>query len=148
MSDSAIRTYQTRIPDGFDAPLSAYASLMSHIEHCLFAEIAAGSVAGDLKSFYLTHFHITARQFNAARVQLEGKMDSILQLLSQRIETKKQQIAALEETIIRLKNKKILHQKKRRLAKLNTQLQQLETAQKTKKISLCFGTKKLFRAQF
>ena len=109
MSDTAPRTYQTRILDGFDKPLSAYALLMSHVERCLFADIATGKVAGDLKSFYLTHFRITARQFNAARVQLEGKIDSILRLQSQRIETKKHQIAALEETLARLKNKKILH---------------------------------------
>ncbi len=148
MSDTAPRTYQTRILDGLDKPLSAYALLMSHVERCLFADIATGKVAGDLKSFYLTHFRITARQFNAARVQLEGKIDSILRLQSQRIETKKHQIAALEETLAHLKNKKILHQKKRRLAKLKDQLKKLETAQKNKDISLCFGGKKLFRAQF
>lgn len=142
MSDTAPRTYQTRILDGFDKPLSAYALLMSHVERCLFADIATGKVAGDLKSFYLTHFRITARQFNAARVQLEGKIDSILRLQSQRIETKKHQIAALEETLARLKNKKILHQKKRRLAKLKDQLKKLETAQKNKDISLCFGGEK------
>ena len=121
---------------------------MSHVERCLFADIATGKIAGDLKSSYLTHFRITARQFNAARVKLEGKIDSILRLQSQRIETKKHQIAALEETLAHLKNKKILHQKKRRLAKLKDQLKKLETAQKNKEISLCFGAKKLFRAQF
>jgi IS605 OrfB family transposase len=147
MSDST-RTYQTRISDGFDEPLAVYASLMSHVEHCLFADIAAGKIAGDLKSSYLTRFQITARQFNATRVKLEGKMDSVLQLLSQRIETKKHQIAILGETIARLKNKKTLHQKKRRLAKLKYHLQKLETAHKDKQVSLCFGAKKLFSAQF
>ena len=147
MSDRS-RTYQTRIPDGSDAPLSAYADLMAHVEHCLFADIAAGKISKNLKASYITRFHITARQFNAIRVKIEGKRDSILQLLSQRIETKKNQIAALEETIAHLKNKKTLHQKKRRLSKLKYQLQKLETAQKDKKISLCFGSKKLFRAQF
>ncbi|MBF8263155.1 MAG: Transposase, partial [Parachlamydiales bacterium] len=43
---------------------------------------------------------------------------------------------------------KILHQKKRRMATLQHQLHKLEKAQKDKKISLCFGSKKLFRAQF
>ena len=148
MSDHATRTFQTRIPDDLDGPLSAYASLMAHVEHCLFADIAAGKIAGNLKSSYLTHFHMTARQFNATRIKLEGKMDSILQLLSQRMETKKQQIAALEETIVHLKNKKTLHQKKRRLAQLKNRLEKLEISHKNKKISLCFGSKKLFHAQF
>ena len=121
MSNCSTRTYQTRIPDSWDEPLSAYALLMSHVEHSLFADIAAGKMTGNLKTPYLTKFQITARQFNATRINLEGQIDSIFQLLSQRIETKKQQIIHLEETITRLKNKKI---------------------------SLCFGTKKLFRAQF
>jgi len=148
MSNGSTRTYQTRIHDGFDDPLSAYSSLMSHVEHCLFADIAAGKIAGDLKSSYLTDFQITARQFNATRVKLEGKIDSILQLLTQRMETKKHQIESLEETIAHLKNKKTIHQKKRRLAKLKYQLEKLEIIHKEKKIALCFGTKKLFRAQF
>lgn len=148
MSDSSTRTYQTRIQDSFDKPLYAYSSLMAHIEHHLFADIAAGKRAGDLKSSYLKDFLITARQFNATRIKLEGKMDSILQLLSQRIEIKKRQIESLEETINRLKAKKTLHQKKRRLAKLKHQLTKLEEAHKDKKIALCFGTKKLFHAQF
>jgi len=145
MSDCSTRTYQTRIPDGFDDPLSSYALLMSHVEHSLFADLAAGKVAKNLKSFYLTKFQITARQFNATRVNLEGKVDSILRRLSQRIETKKQQIASLEKTIDRLKNKQKRHQKKRRLVRLKDQIKKLG---KNKKIALCFGTKKLFRAQF
>jgi IS605 OrfB family transposase len=148
MSDSSSRTYQTRTQNSFDDPLDAYADLMAHVEHSLFREMAAGKTPSDLKSSYLTSFHITARQFNATRVKLEGTIDSILQLLSQRIETKKNQIEALEETIARLKNKKILHQKKRRLSRLRSQLRQLEVAQKNKKVALCFGSRKLFRAQF
>ena len=148
MSDHSSRTYQTRIQDSFDAPLTAYADLMAHVEHSLFREMAAGKVAADLKSSYLTSFHITARQFNATRVKLEGKVDSILQLLSLRIETKKTQIESLEEAIPRLKNKKIQHLKNRRLSQLKYQLKKLEAAQKDKKVALCFGSRKLFRAQF
>ncbi len=148
MSDASTRTYQTRIDDDLNAPLSAYASLMAHVEHNLFADIAVGKIAGSLKSRYLKDFQITARQFNATRVKLEGKIDSILQLLFSRIEIKKNQIISLEETITRLKNKQTLHQKKRRLAKLKYQLKKLETTHKDKKVALCFGTRKLFQAQF
>ena len=148
MSDASTRTYQTRIDDDLNDPLSAYASLMTHVEHNLFADMAADKIAGDLKSSYLKDFQITARQFNATRVKLEGKIDSILQLLSSRIEIKKNQIESLEVTIARLKNKKTLHQKKRRLAQLKYQLKKLETTHKDKKVALCFGTKKLFQAQF
>jgi hypothetical protein len=148
MSDRATRTFQTRISDRSKEPMLSYSSLMAHVEHCLFADIAAGKIATDLKSSYLTSFRITARQFNAVRVRLEGKIDSILQLLSQRIETKKHQIESLEKAISNLKNKKTLHEKKRRLAKLTSHLCKLEIAKKDKKVPLCFGSKKLFRAQF
>ena len=91
-----VRTYQTRIQT-CDDPLSAYASLMARVEHCLFADIAKGQRANALKSSYLIHFGITARQFNAVRVKLEGKIASIKTRHLQRIEQKKEQIKALEE---------------------------------------------------
>jgi IS605 OrfB family transposase len=148
MSDSSLRTYQTRIHANANDPLSAYAFLMAHVEHCLFADLAKGKVAIDLKSSYLKKFQITARQFNAIRMKLEGKIDSISQLLSLRMESKKNQIAALATKIKTLKHKKTLHQKKRRLAQLQAQLAKLETTHKCKKTALCFGTKRLFQAQF
>ena len=148
MSKSSTRTYQTRAIRGFEAPLAAYATLMGHVEHCLLADILAGKIAKDLKSSYLTRFQITARQFNATRVKLEGKIESTLQLMSVRMETKKLQIESLEKVLHKIKNKKTLHQKKRRLAQLKHQLKNLEIARKDKKISLCFGSRKLFSAQF
>jgi hypothetical protein len=87
MSNCSTRTYQTRIPDGYDEPLSAYASLIAHVEHSLFASITAGKIAGDLKSPYLTSFRITARQFNAIRVNLEGATRSRYKELSYAIRT-------------------------------------------------------------
>ena len=76
MSDST-RTYQSRIPDTFHAPLSEYASLMAQVEHELFADLCKGKEAADLKSLYLIKHGMTARQFNAVRVNIEGKIDSI-----------------------------------------------------------------------
>ena len=147
MSDFT-RTYQSRIPQLFVEPLDVYASLMAQVEHKLFADLCKGKDATKLKSSYLVQYGITARQFNAARVKIEGKIDSIKQRQKQLIEEKKEQIAALEKKIIRLKNKKIRHQKKRRLAKLQSQLKKLRTAQESHRISLCFGGRKLFHAQF
>ena len=147
MSDST-RTYQTRIPQLFRDPLAAYACLMAQVEHSLFADLCRGKDPSSLKSPYLIQYGITARQFNAARVEIEGKTDSIKQRQKQLIEEKKEKIAALEKKIVRLKNKKIRHQKKRRLARLQAQLKTLEIAQETNRISLCFGSRKLFHAQF
>lgn len=41
---SETRTYQTRITSHVDEPLSCYASLMSQVEHCLFADLAKGKI--------------------------------------------------------------------------------------------------------
>src|SRR5579871_2329150 len=105
MSDST-RTYQSRISQLFATPLFEYASLMAQVEHGLFADLCKGNKAAGLKSPYLIKHGITARQFNAARVNIEGKIDSIKQRQKQLIEEKKHQIEALEKKITRLKNKK------------------------------------------
>lgn len=143
-----IRTYQTRISVNPDAALSSYASLLSHVERNLFADLARGKNPKDLKTSYLVRFGITARQFNAVRVKLEGKVDSISKRHIQLIELKKQQIKSLEEKIPKIKSKTTRHQKNRRLEMLRKKLQELEIAKEQKKISLCFGSKKLFAAQF
>ena len=143
-----MRTYQSRIPQLFSDPLNAYAFLMAKVEHKLFRDLCRGKEGTLLKSSYLIQYGITARQFNAARVKVEGKIDSIKQRQKQLIEDKKEQIATLEKKIIHLKNEKIRHQKKRRCAKLQSQLKKLQTAQEKNLISLCFGSRKLFHAQF
>ncbi|MES2273286.1 MAG: transposase [Chlamydiota bacterium] len=147
MSDST-RTYQTRLGSQSNAPLLEYSILMAQVEHKLFADLSKGKESGSLKSSYLVKYGITARQFNATRVNLEGKIDSIKQRQTQLIEEKKQQIEALEKKLIRLKNKKVLHQKKRRLSRLQSQLQRLQKDRADGRIALCFGSRKLFHAQF
>ena len=143
-----IRTYQTRVPANPDVPFADYACLMSQVERNLFADLARGKNPKDLKSSYLVRFGITARQFNAVRVELEGKVHSISKRHIQLIELKKQQIKSLEEKIPKIKSKATRHQKNRRLEMLRKRLQELEVAKEQKKISLCFGSKKLFAAQF
>jgi IS605 OrfB family transposase len=153
MKDST-RTYQTRVRPCLLAEeiLHACAELFSHIEHCLLADISRGKTSGEVKSSYLVKYGITARQFNAVRVKVEGKIASIKELRKMQISNLKEQIKALETKISKLQKKPLLsllvHQKKRRLHKLKQRLEQLITDQERDKISLCFGSKKLFHAQF
>ena len=70
---------------------------MARLKHRLFADIRKGPSVKDLKSSYLKTFGTTARQFNGVRVRLEGKMDSILRLLGQCMETKKRQMVEERE---------------------------------------------------
>ena len=151
MKDSSLRTYQTRprISPRTEEALHACADLFARIEHSLLADISKGYLPHTLKSTYLTKYGITARQFNALRVKVEGKVASIKELRKIEISNLDEQIKVLELKIARLQQKPTLsflvHQKKRRLHKLQERQKQLI---KEKRIPICFGSKKLFRAQF
>lgn len=147
-------TYQTRLylTSEQEAILETYAQHMSLVERKLFAEIAAGKDSSDLKSSFLTQFEITARQYNACRVQVEGKIASIKQRRAGQIVEAKERIEALEKKIEKLVKQKAdprsIHQKKRRLYQLKCRLEKQVADHKEGKVRLCFGSKKLFRAQF
>lgn len=79
MSDRPIFTYQTRpaLTPVQATVLDAYADLYGQAERSLFAAIQAGDSLNELKRSFQPRFGITARQFNAMRAGLEGKIDSI-----------------------------------------------------------------------
>lgn len=74
-SESQTFTYQTRISisDEADLQLIRMAEILSPIERHLFKDLASGKETSALKAFYIKKYQITARHFNAIRVQLEGK---------------------------------------------------------------------------
>jgi IS605 OrfB family transposase len=154
MSDRPIFTYQTRLilDAGQVAALDAYAALYGRVERRLFAAMSAGGAINDLKRTFLPKFGITARQFNAVRVGLEGKIDSIkarrpelIADLQTRIKKAQKVVAALS---LRPTKAAKLHQKKRRLHTLQAKLEAMHADHKAGKVRLCFGAKKLFNAQF
>ena len=149
-SEAQVFTYQTRIV-GDGEILQACATLLSQVERKLFADLKKSS-ASQLKSSYLKKFGITARHFNAIRVQLEGKIASIrakrtgqISEIQHRLKALSKQVAGLEK---RAPQTQKLHQKKRYLFNLEKKLERLHTDQKQGRTRLCFGSKKLFRAQF
>lgn len=154
MMDNMTLTYQTRleIADELDFILQQYASLMNIVERSLFAETARGKTAASCKNQYLKQFNITARQFNACRVNLEGKIEACRAGQQRSIESLKSQSASLEKGLKILEKKSskkhILHQKKRRLQVLRQRLASIQEDYKQKRVRLCFGSKKLFNAQF
>ena len=144
-------TYQTRFETDeiTSAILDEYAQIFNQVERKLFADIASGKNSKDLKSSYLQSFQITARQYNAIRTQIEGKIASSKEKTSEAIASLSQAIAALRQKIKKRKQSKFsLHQKKRRLLRLEARLQRLKEDHKKGKIRICFGSKKLFREQF
>ncbi|EQD74788.1 IS605 family transposase OrfB, partial [mine drainage metagenome] len=75
----SVLTYQTRILASVEhsARLDAYAVLYGQAERSLFAALQAGKPLNALKSDFLKRFGLTARQFNAIRINLEGQIASI-----------------------------------------------------------------------
>jgi IS605 OrfB family transposase len=154
MEKENTRTFETRMPD---APISVevlneYSDLFSYLQHRLFADIAAGKGPGKLKNDYLLAFGITARQFNSLRVLVEGKITSIKRLLLTTISNRKERIISLKKTIQKLEKNKsdptLIHQKKRRLGNLEKKLAKAVEDHKNGTVRCCFGSKKLFNAQF
>jgi IS605 OrfB family transposase len=154
MKENTLRTYQTRpsLPPLAEEILQACADLFAHIEHALLADISKGHAPHTLKSAYLIKYGITARQFNAIRVKVEGKIASLKELRKMEISDLQERIEALERKISKLQKKTLLrflvHQKKRRLHTLQERLKQRIKEQEEDTISLCFGSRKLFHAQF
>jgi len=154
MSKRPVFTYQTRLVlDAAQAAmLDAYADLHGRAERTLFAGLRAGNSVNDLKRAFLPRFGITARQFNALRVGLEGKIASIKERRPELIAEVKQRIKKAESVIAKLSarapgtNK--LHQKQRRLTTLRARCAAMESDHAAGAVRLCFGSKRLFRAQF
>jgi IS605 OrfB family transposase len=143
------RTYQTRmdvVPEQ-DILLSQYASVYSQAERTLFAKLQAGDKT-NLKHSFQQRFGLTARQFNALHAELTGKVAAVRAMQQSRGEDLKQRIAKAKRVIKKTSDPFVRHQKKRRLAMLQDKLKRIQTDKEHHKIRLCFGSKKLFRAQF
>ena len=183
MSNKPIFTYQTRpvLTEEQAKALGVYADLYGKAERSLFAAIQAGGSILELKREFQPQFGISARQFNAMRAGLEGKIDSIKERRPDLIAEAEGRIRKAKKVIERLQTKledlrdpakalksgrtvptltpeqrcksirnlqATLHQKKRRLKTLQDRLATLQADEKAGVVRLCFGSKKLFHAQF
>ena len=142
-------TFRTRIR-GHEEPLSDYALLFSNLERKLFARVAAGSSPASLKREYLREHRIPARVFNSMRVSLEGRIASGREsqrlhrdALRDRISRARKRLADVERRGDRFQ----AHQKRRRLANLESRLAGVEADISAGRVRLCFGSKRLWRKQ-
>ncbi|MCS6782254.1 MAG: IS200/IS605 family accessory protein TnpB-related protein [Gloeomargarita sp. SKYG98] len=143
-------SYQARIATTPDqqAVLAAYAALFGRVERSLFAAMVAGRDENQTKRKFLQRFGVTARQFNSARVELEGRLQAVKESQATEIEQLQQKIRQAQRVIQQEKRRFVLHQKQRRLARLQSQLARLEADRHSGKIRLRFGSNRLFRQQF
>lgn len=165
-------TYQGRLnlePDQSES-LDAYAERYTHAERCLYADMRkTGKSASVFKNSYQIEYGLTARQFNAVAMNLEGKIASVKELLPQRREDLTAAIGNIKRVIKKLEQKKSkaanslnsvtvspreqkrlekLHQKKRRLHILETKLANVKDQIASGDPQICFGGRKLFHAQY
>ncbi len=151
-----------------EATLQAYAHLLRRAERKLFALAKGGRLPlTSFKKEVMEHFGLTARQFNAIRCELEGKIAAIREGRKRRLKELRYAIRATAEAIRevekrlakerakpnprpevirRLKGKLI--GKKRRLDILKTRLAKLEREEREGKLPLCFGGRNLFLQQY
>lgn len=150
MNDSRTFTYQTRaVTDSCsDLILSDYADLYGQLERKLFQDLRKKRPINELKREYIAKHGITARQFNACKVHVEGKMDSVRKGREENLLKLKEKIASLDKKLPKIKDKSTKHHKQRKLTSMKLRFQKLQTAHKEDQISLCFGGKTLFHAQF
>ncbi len=153
MNHDPIFTYQARLdvtPEQDDA-MSRYAMLYGQVERTLFAQMQAGTDSS-VKSEFQCRFGITARQFNAVSIALKGKIKSIKERRPGLISDLESKCARTRKTIARLEKKcpgsNKVHQKKRRLHTLEKRLENLKQDHTNGAVHMCFGSRKLFRAQF
>ena len=165
MSDQT-STYQARVivtPET-ETFLDQYTRHYNCVERTLYADMQkSGKPAASFKNEYLVKHSITARQFNSIGRNLEGKILSVLELLSlrkQEIKIKlEKETKALSRLVAKIKAankagsncdkaKFSKHQKSRRIAILEDRLAKIEQQETEQDARICFGSRDLFRKQF
>ena len=154
MTERPIYTYQTRLSVTAEqsALLDRYAALHGQVQRTLSAALQAGRDRNTLKVEFCKKYRITARQFNAIRIELDGKIQSIKErrvgLLAESAARIKKAEQVVKKLTLRAPHSFKLHQKKRRLATLKARHDAMKRDHQARTVRLCFGSKRLFRAQF
>ena len=152
-------TYQTILPPNIYPFLESMASLYSAIEKRMHPALLAGEKIGDIEKRLQNEFQVDSTTVRNVYHDLKGKHSSIKELKKTQAKELKSTISSIKKSITarhkraktKLKKQQstkkhrfIIHQKKRRLAIKQQKLEKLKNSD----ISLCFGTKKLFKVQY
>ena len=145
-------TFQTLLPNQIYPFLDSMAALYSQIERDMHSCLMRGEKINVVEKSLQSKYKVDSTTVRNVYHNLKGKHKSIKELRKTQTKDLKGTIRSLQNTIKkRLKKKQInqkdrfkIHLLKRRLAIKQHKLKALQA----KEISLCFGTKKLFKAQF
>ena len=145
-------TYQALLPESIYSSLDRMSELYSAVEKDMHVALMRGDKIAALEKSLQAKYQVDSTTTRNVYHNLKGKHQSIKELRKTQIKDLKSTIKSIQSAIKkRLKKKRltqkdrfIIHQKKRRLAIKKQKLEKLLSSD----ISLCFGTKKLFKAQF
>ncbi len=152
-------TYQTLLPSNIYPFLESMANLYSVIEKEMHVASLKEEKIGIIEKHLQNKYQVDSTTVRNVYHNLKGKHSGIKELKKNQTKELKSTIASIKKSIAtqqkrcktKLKKQQsarkhrfIIHQKNRRLAILQQKLEKL----KDTKISLCFGTKKLFKAQY
>jgi len=131
-----LQTYQTKIKNATESSaiecLNIIASYFTELERKLFLDsFIRGKSRAACKNGYLKKYEITARQYNAIYIQLEGKVNSIIELNKLHVVELKDKIKSLEKYI--LSNNEKLVTLREKLIKLEKKAPFSEKFRKTAK---------------
>ena len=145
-------TYQTLLPVNIYPFLDSMAALYSQIERDMNACLMRGEKINVIEKSLQSKYKVDSTTARNVYHNLKGKHSSIKELRKTQAKELKGTIRSIKAAIKKRQKKKqltqkdrfFIHQKKRRLS---IKLQKLEKLTESR-ISLCFGTKKLFLAQY
>ena len=145
-------TYQTLLPENIYSFLDKMAVLYSQIEREMHIAIVSGEKLSAIEKQLQSRYQVDSTTTRNVYHNLKGKHKGIKESRKNQVKDLKSTIKSIQSAIKkRLKKKTItakdrffIHQKKRKLAIKQRKLRVLQE----KGISLCFGTKKLFLAQY
>ena len=79
--------------------MNEYANLYCGAQHKLYAELAKGKSAAEIKPEFSRENGLTSRQFNAMSIELAGKIDSTIELLNRNKQDIKDNIKKIGKAI-------------------------------------------------
>ena len=145
-------TYQTLLPNQIYSFLDSMAALYSQIERDMHSRLIRGAKINVVEKSLQSKYKVDSTTVRNVYHNLKGKHSSIKELRKTQAKDLKGAIGSIQSAIKKRQKKKqlsqkdrfFIHQKKRRLSIKRQKLEKLTDS----RISLCFGTKKLFKAQY
>ncbi|MEM9219799.1 MAG: hypothetical protein AAGD25_36410, partial [Cyanobacteria bacterium P01_F01_bin.150] len=155
-------TFQTKLPIALSEFLNAQDELYGRIELDIFVHVNSGQPFSSLEKTLQAKHGVDSTTVRNCWHNVKGKIDAVKALHDETIAQLKRSIAALKQSIA-AKEKKLtklrvtkepsweirraIHGKKRKLATLESKLEKAIAQKQDGRVSIAFGSKKLFNAQ-